>query len=669
MPGKSGLSSFLANRCTLSVFSIAVLLGCGGGGGGTTPPPPPPVGGFSLSVTGGPITLARNTNGTVTINVARTGSFAEVVTLSAAGLPSGVTAGFNPAQVFTGAAFSTLTLTITAAAPTGTSTISITGSATGANTSTATFQLTVTAPPAQTGPFTLSMTASSHLVHPNNVLSTYPEITIARNAGFTGSVAFTTSGLPNSLVVGFTPSNTTGSTTRALVVNTGTPNGTYTATIRGASAQGDQMITFQIVVAPISTGVIKWKFCSSSLPRHFFAVKDGNGPWTRIMPASADTSFSFSLTSGSGQVAEINIENGGFRTTIHSYTAQEMAARAAAQCTLYQNVTSRTVSGSFGGVTGFRISHVGMGWWFGSANGNGTFGLANLPPGPLDIMAVRNSDGSGPTTALVDRMIIRRGLNPASGATLPVMDFGAAESFAPTISTWTFANTVGDDFVVSQTFMTAGGTTGQFTVIPGLIGGVIQPPVFGVPLAQTVAGDLHQVIATVAPLGPTPTSPNRATRQIIAYSRTIADRTINFGPAMPSPTVLPIGSLPAGRLRFQGTVPAEYNAGITLDITQAASTNFLTIHASRGFLGAGNAYDLSIPDFTGVIGWDTQFAIRAGSQVQWWAGGGGPSLDYADGRYQFNSVRSRWTGIMTGITAPADGATYLFARATGTATP
>lgn len=76
-----------------------------------------------------------------------------------------------------------------------------------------------------------------------------------------------------------------------------------------------------------------------------------------------------------------------------------------------------------------------------------------------------------------------------------------------------------------------------------------------------------------------------------------------------------------------------------------------------------------MPDLTGAIGWDTQFAIRAGQPVQWWASGGGPTLDFFDGRYQFNRIRSKWAGIMTGITPPADGATYLFGRATGTATP
>src|SRR6185503_3023317 len=194
---------------------------------------------------------------------------------------------------------------------------------------------------------------------------------------------------------------------------------------------GEQTITLQVVVAPPSTGSIKWKWCSGSLPRYFVAVRDGTGPWTRVVPSVTDSSYSFNISSATGQVAEVTNESSGFRTTVYAYTAQQLAARAASQCTLVQNVSTRTANGSFGGVTGFRTSLVGMGWWFGSANGNGTFTLLNLPSGPLDVMAVRNGDIIDPAAIPIDRMIIRRGINPVSGAAIPVLDFNAAESFAP----------------------------------------------------------------------------------------------------------------------------------------------------------------------------------------------------------------------------------------------
>ena len=654
---------------------LAGVLACGGGGDTGTeppPPPPPPTNGYTISASSTTSSVTRGGTSTVTITVTRTGSFVGPVSLQPTGMPNGVSALANPVSVPAGQTSSTITFSATTAAALGTVPITVIGNGAGVPHQNLTIQLTVTAAPAQSGPFTLSMTATSHLIHPNNILFAFPKINVTRNPGFTGPINFTVSGLPALLAIAFTPNNSTAGTISAIPVNAGAPNGTYTATIRGASSQGEQTITFTIVVAPVSTGAIKWKFCSSASPRFFFAVKDGNGPWTRIMPSGADTSFSFTLSSGAGQVAETIIDAGGYRTTIHAFTAQEMAARAASQCALYQNVTTRTVNGSFGGVTGFRQSFVGMGWWFGSANGNGSFQLLNLPPGPLDVVAARNAEIGDISQLNVDRLLIRRGVNPATGSTLPVLDFSTAEAFPPSLSTWVFQNAGGVDFSMSQSFITAGGTTGLFTVQPQVNGNATSRTVYSVPQAQTIAGDLHQVVATIDVTGPTPGSPQRASRQIVAYSRTLANRTVSFGPPLPAPNASVLQGQPTGRLRVQGTLPPEYNSGVTFDVSQDITSNAVnsfTIHASRAFLGGGSAYDLSIPDLTAAIGWDSQFQLQTGRPAQWWVSGGGPTLDMFDGRYIFNSTRSRWTGIMTGITPPADGATYLFARATGSITP
>jgi hypothetical protein len=266
-------------------------------------------------------------------------------------------------------------------------------------------------------------------------------------------------------------------------------------------------------------------------------------------------------------------------------------------------------------------------------------------------------------------MIIRRGANPASGSQLPVLNFTGGEAFAPTVASWTIGNAGTDQYGVSQLFATAGGSTGMFTAIPSIDGPNVVRTVYGVPLAQTVAGDLHQVIITANTTGPTPGSVLRASRQIIAYSRTIADRTVSFGPAMPASNVTVVAGAPSGRLRAQGTLPTEYNSGVAFDVTQTTTAKFATVTATRGFLGAGNAYDIQVPDLSGAVGWDTDFQIVPGVATNWWVSGGGPVLDFFDGRYLFNSTRSRWTGALTGVVAPADGATYLLARTVGVTTP
>ena len=95
---------------------------------------------FTLGANPNTLTIARGSNKTSTITVTPLNGFSGSVTLSASGLPSGVTAGFVPNPTTT---TSTLTLTADGSATIGTSTVTITGTS-GALTSTTTLSLTIT---------------------------------------------------------------------------------------------------------------------------------------------------------------------------------------------------------------------------------------------------------------------------------------------------------------------------------------------------------------------------------------------------------------------------------------------------------------------------------------------------------------------------------------------
>jgi subtilase family serine protease len=104
------------------------------GSGGQTPS-------FTLTAKPTSLSISQGSNGTSTITVVPANGFDGSVTLSASGLPSGVTSGFsaNPTT-----STSVLTLTASASAATGTSTITIKGIS-GSLTETTTVGLTVTA--------------------------------------------------------------------------------------------------------------------------------------------------------------------------------------------------------------------------------------------------------------------------------------------------------------------------------------------------------------------------------------------------------------------------------------------------------------------------------------------------------------------------------------------
>jgi hypothetical protein len=96
---------------------------------------------FNLSASPSSVTITQGNSGTSTITVVPLNGFSGSVTLSASGLPSGVTAGFSPNPT---TSTSTLTLTASATAATGTVTVTITGTS-GALTNTTTLSLTVNA--------------------------------------------------------------------------------------------------------------------------------------------------------------------------------------------------------------------------------------------------------------------------------------------------------------------------------------------------------------------------------------------------------------------------------------------------------------------------------------------------------------------------------------------
>jgi hypothetical protein len=101
---------------------------------------------FTVSASPSTVSVQQGANATSTITVASQNSFNSATTLSASGLPSGVTAAFSPNPVTPPAnssATSTLTFTASSTATAGTSTVTVTGTS-GSITQSTTITLTVT---------------------------------------------------------------------------------------------------------------------------------------------------------------------------------------------------------------------------------------------------------------------------------------------------------------------------------------------------------------------------------------------------------------------------------------------------------------------------------------------------------------------------------------------
>ena len=100
---------------------------------------------FTISASPATLTILQGANGTSTITITSQNSFSSATTLTATGLPSGVTAAFSTNPVTppaNGSATSVLTLTASATATTGSATVTVTGTS-GSITHSATIALTV----------------------------------------------------------------------------------------------------------------------------------------------------------------------------------------------------------------------------------------------------------------------------------------------------------------------------------------------------------------------------------------------------------------------------------------------------------------------------------------------------------------------------------------------
>jgi hypothetical protein len=201
---------------------------------------------FTVAPSASTLSVTQGSSATDTISVKDAGGFTGSVTLAASGLPSGVTATFgtNPttgSSIVTFAASSTATV--------GTSTVTVKGTS-GSLTASTTIVLTVIAK-VTTG-FTLAPSASSLTVKQGT--SGSDTIAVTDIGGFTGSVAFTVSGLPSGVTAAFSPTSSATSSVLTLTASSTATTGAFTVTITGTSGSTTASTSFTLDVTTSVVG-------------------------------------------------------------------------------------------------------------------------------------------------------------------------------------------------------------------------------------------------------------------------------------------------------------------------------------------------------------------------------------------------------------------------------
>lgn len=203
---------------------------------------------FALTASPTTVSVAQGGTKTTTVSTTVSGGFNSAVSLSATGLPAGVTAAFSPASIAApGSGSSTLTFTASSTATVGTSTITINASGGGVSHST-TVSLTVSA--TATPDFAVSASPTSVSVAAGS--SGTSTISTSVSGGFNSAVSLSASGLPAGVTAAFNPTSIaapgSGSSTLTFTASSTAAAGTSTITINASGGGVSHSTTVSLTI-------------------------------------------------------------------------------------------------------------------------------------------------------------------------------------------------------------------------------------------------------------------------------------------------------------------------------------------------------------------------------------------------------------------------------------
>jgi hypothetical protein len=329
------------NRYMLGAVAVVLLLaGCESK---TTDPPANQSISIALAAASGEVTQGGTLD--VAVNLTRAGGFTGPVTLSAEGLPGGVTAASG--TIAANATSGTITLTADGAAAPATANATIRATGSGVSAATAALALTVRV----RGAYTLAAQPATVTLAQGATGSA--AIAINRTGGFTGTVALAATA-PTGITATLTPASVAGTTATAAlgltVAGTVAP-GTYPVTVTGTTAGLTNQTTtvnvtvtaagsFTLAVTPASLSVAAGSSGAASV-----AITRLNGFTGAVsLSATAPTGITATLdpASATGATAALNVAVGAaVAAGSHTVTINGTAAGIAQQtATLTVNVTA-----------------------------------------------------------------------------------------------------------------------------------------------------------------------------------------------------------------------------------------------------------------------------------------------------------------------------------------
>lgn len=361
---------------------------------------------------------------------------------------------------------------------------------------------------------------------------------------------------------------------------------------------------------PPTTVVVR--FCADEVPA-WVAFQDGDGTWTRSSPIIdgrlAVYQHEFSTDRGGMAV--------GQRFSI-GLTTLNVSYGAPAELTAFGNTfpgecnsaPPKALLGTIAGLAENQVATVSGGF----ANafifpGDHSFVLSDLSDEPQTLLATRTTRGANDVLTL-DRLIVRRTPALPDSATIPVLDFDSDEAFAPAVAHVTIDGlgaegaqlhtrlvTANSQSIISFLSNSMTATTRSFNALPE---------------SRLAEADLQALTVSANP------TTDLVIRSATVYFRAPVDQTLALGPAAAAPAISVIDRAPALRLRTVFAPQTVYDRFASIVYQQGSTLVSVGMTAQYANL-TNRGYDLSIPDFSGVTGFDPQWALRgnATGDIAW----------------------------------------------------
>jgi hypothetical protein len=377
------------------------------------------------------------------------------------------------------------------------------------------------------------------------------------------------------------------------------------------------------------------------------AFQDGDGAWTRGTPTTSGqiATYHRTFTTDRAGVAVARSAAGGPSTIAILYGKPDELSivedTAAVAC---GNTSFKTLRGTVVGIDADEIVRLNAGRGaegaFVSIGTGPDFTIRGLSAGPHDLLATRLRLVDGRPT--LTGIILRRTPDLSDDATLEPIDFTSAEAFAPVTHTLTLTGPDNDGATGFVGLRTVHGIADELAT---LTGGATTTQYVAIADEHLVMGDLHTITMTSKP------STEGAVRSTSVYFRSARDRSLAFGAVPASPDISVASPAPMLRMRARFPADPDYDR-VTAMAYQQGQRTVVAVRMTAAY-AASNAtgYDLVVPDFAGVDGFDAQWALMPGQPLLWTAVRIGGTLGVG-----LNAV-------------PVDGSTSVTATRSGTFNP